>query len=56
MTNFKVIILEGNEDTNIYTKPTRVCIDQDTVAVEYNRRVTVYPTEEVKEIKVVVNR
>lgn len=56
MTNFKVIILEGNEDTNIYTGPTRVCIDQDTVAVEYNRRVKVYPTEEVKEIKVVVDR
>lgn len=56
MINFKVTILEGNEDTNIYTEPTRVCIDRDTVVVEYNRRVTVYPTEEVKEIKVVVDR
>ena len=56
MTNFKVIILEGNEDTNIYTEPTRVCVDQDTVAVEYNRRVKVYPTEEVKETKIVVDR
>lgn len=56
MTNFKVVILEGNEDTNVYTEPTRVCIDRDTVVVEYNRRVTVYPTEEVKEIKVIVDR
>lgn len=56
MTNFKVVILEGNEDTNIYTEPTRVSIDRDIVEVEYNRRVIVYPTEEVKEIQVMVDR
>jgi len=56
MTNFKVVILEGNEDTNIYTEPTRVCIDRDTIEVEYNRRIKVYQTEEVKEIQVVVDR
>ena len=56
MTNFKVVILENSEDTDIYTEPTRLSINRDSVEVEYKKRIKIYSTEAIKEIQVTVNR
>lgn len=56
MTKFEVVILEDNEDTNIFTDPTLVTIDNNRIEVEYEGRRENFPLDCTKEIKIRIDR
>lgn len=55
MANFKVVILEDNEDMNVFTEPKSLEINSEKIVVEYDGQRESYRLDNTKEVKITIN-